>query len=46
MTCGGANMKDTIYGNRLPRGTQVKKGWEPLLKCDPFRKFKSTVKAK
>jgi hypothetical protein len=26
-------MKGTIYGNRLPRGTQVKKkkGWEPLL---------------
>jgi hypothetical protein len=23
-------MKGTIYGNRLPRGTQVKKGWEPL----------------
>jgi len=26
-----ANMKGTIYGNRLPRGTQVKKVWEPLL---------------
>ena len=25
-----ANMKGTIYGNRLPRGTQVKKGWGPL----------------
>jgi len=24
-------MKGTIYGNRLPRGTQVKKGWEPLV---------------
>ena len=24
-------MKCTIYGNRLPRGTQVKKVWEPLL---------------
>jgi len=23
-------MKGTINGNRLPRGTQVKKGWEPL----------------
>jgi hypothetical protein len=23
-------MKGTVYGNRLPRGTQVKKGWEPL----------------
>jgi len=23
-------MKGTIYGNRLPRGTQVKKGWAPL----------------
>ena len=22
-------MKGTIYGNRLPRGRQVKKGWEP-----------------
>lgn len=28
---GRANMKGTIYRNRLPRGTQVKKGWEPLL---------------
>jgi hypothetical protein len=26
-----ANMKVTIYGNRLPRGTQVKKGREPLV---------------
>jgi len=25
-----ANMKCTIYGNRLPKGTQVIKGWEPL----------------
>jgi hypothetical protein len=25
-----ANMKGTIYGNRQPRGTQVRKGWEPL----------------
>jgi len=25
------NMKGTIYGNRLPRGVQVKKGWEPLI---------------
>jgi hypothetical protein len=24
-------MKGTIYGNKLPRGTQVKKGWEPLM---------------
>jgi len=24
------NMKATIYGNRLPRGTQVEKSWEPL----------------
>jgi len=23
-------MKGTNYGNRLPRGTQVKQGWEPL----------------
>jgi len=23
-------MKVTIYVNRLPRGTQVKEGWEPL----------------
>ena len=23
-------MKGTIYGNRLLRGTKVKKGWEPL----------------
>jgi len=22
-------MKGTVYGNRLPRGRQVKKGWEP-----------------
>jgi len=28
---GGANMKSTIDGNRLPRGTQVKKDWEPLI---------------
>jgi hypothetical protein len=26
-----ANMKSTIYGNGLPRETQVKKGSEPLL---------------
>jgi hypothetical protein len=26
MTSGGANMKGTIYGNWLSRGTQVKKG--------------------
>jgi hypothetical protein len=25
-----ANMKGTIYGNRLPSGTQLKKCWEPL----------------
>jgi len=31
MTSGGGNMKGTIYGNRLPRGMQVKKIWEPLL---------------
>jgi hypothetical protein len=24
-------MKGTVYGNRLSRGTQVKKGWEPLV---------------
>jgi hypothetical protein len=24
------NMKGTIYGNQLPRGAQVKNGWEPL----------------
>jgi hypothetical protein len=23
-------MKGTIYGNRLPTGTQVEKGWEPM----------------
>jgi len=23
-------MKGTIYGNRLPRSTEVRKGWEPL----------------
>jgi hypothetical protein len=23
-------MKGTIYGNKLPMGTQVKRGWEPL----------------
>jgi hypothetical protein len=27
-----ALMKGTIYGNRLPRGMQVKKRWEPLPK--------------
>jgi hypothetical protein len=31
MTSGGANVKGAIYGSRLPRGTQEKKGWEPLL---------------
>jgi len=25
-----ANMKGTIYGNRLPMGMQVKKRWKPL----------------
>jgi hypothetical protein len=25
------NMKGTVYGNRLPRGMQVKRGWEPLM---------------
>ena len=30
-------MKCTVYGNGLPRGTQVKKGWEPLLHCIPFQ---------
>jgi hypothetical protein len=25
------NNKGTIYGKRPPRGTQVKKVWEPLL---------------
>jgi len=29
-------MKGTIYGNRLPRGTQVLKGWELLLYTIPF----------
>jgi hypothetical protein len=24
------NMKGTIYGKRLPKGKQLKKGWEPL----------------
>ena len=24
-------MKGTVYGNRLPMGTQGKKDWEPLL---------------
>jgi len=28
-------MKGTIYGNRLPRGTQVKKGWELLILWEP-----------
>jgi len=28
---GGAKMKGTIYGNRMPKGMQVKKGWESLL---------------
>jgi len=28
---GGAKMKGTIYGNRLPRCMQMKKCWEPLL---------------
>ena len=23
-------MKGTVYGNSLPRVTEVKKGWEPL----------------
>jgi len=27
MTNGGANMKGAIYGNRLPKGTQVKKNF-------------------
>jgi len=27
-------MKSTIYGNRLPRGTQVKKVWEPLFSAN------------
>jgi len=31
MKSGGANIKGTIYGNRLPRGTQVEKGWDPLV---------------
>jgi hypothetical protein len=26
-----ANMTSTIYGNRLPRGTQLKKLWESLV---------------
>jgi hypothetical protein len=25
-----ADMKGTVYGNRLPRGTQVEKSWETL----------------
>jgi hypothetical protein len=28
-------MKGTIYGNRLPGGTQVKKLWEPRCRGDP-----------
>jgi hypothetical protein len=24
-------MKGTVYGDRLPRGRQVEKGWKPLL---------------
>ena len=31
MMSGRAYIKDRIYGNRLPRGMQVKKGWEPLI---------------
>jgi len=31
MTGGGANMKGTVYGNRLPRGMEVKEGWDPLV---------------
>jgi len=31
MTSGAASMKGTICRNRLPRGTQVKKIWEPLI---------------
>jgi len=27
-------MKGTINGNWLPRGTRVKKGWEPLVYSD------------
>ena len=30
------NMKGTVYGNRLPSGMQVKKGWEPLIKRATF----------
>ena len=26
-------MKGTIYGSRLPRGTQVEKGWGPLVRA-------------
>ena len=26
-----ANMKGTIYGNRLSRGMQVKRSWEPVI---------------
>jgi len=29
-------MKGTVYGNRLPRGTQVEKGWERLTKRATF----------
>ena len=41
-------MKSTIYGNRLLRGTQVKRGWEPLIYANqkwPFTK-KITTNAK
>jgi len=34
MTSGGANMKRTVYGNRLPRGTQVKKRLRTTDLCD------------
>jgi len=40
MTSVGANKKGTISGNGLPRGTKVKKVWEPLvqaccIRCGP-----------
>ena len=31
MTSGGANMKGKIYGNRLPRGMEGEKSWDPLV---------------
>jgi len=39
LTGGGTNMKGTIYGNRLQRGTQVKKGGTHVKKwCTQVKK--------